>query len=210
MRPNDRRSARPADVASRLLVVAALATSIALGDEPPELPAKNAAVVAFAVDRLGEKVGNGQCTSLAIEALRAGGARGLRKGGDDEVDYEWGTPVDRPADLLPGDVLQFRDAVFESSRRIGEGRSFTIESRTRTFPHHTAIVEEVRREGRELVILHQNTGPTDAPETERQLVQRDTLKMYDLQPGGSIWAYRPVGDDRDRLESKYQPANPDR
>ena len=164
-------------------------------------------MVAFAREHLGAKVGDGQCTSLVSEALQEAGARGLRRGEDVALDYEWGEPVDKPADVLPGDVLQFRDAGFVSRRRVRVGRSVGIYHETRTFPHHTAIVEEVRKGGKEIVILHQNMGPTDVPEADREVVRRDTLKISELQPGGSIWAYRPVeGKGRGRFTQSREDA----
>lgn len=194
MPASDRRPLIPARIAPMIVLACVGLAAPSRADDPgpdPDLPPANAAVVAFAREHLGEKVGDGQCTSLAREALRDAGMDGLRRGKDEADDYEWGEPVDEPADVLPGDVLQFRDAVFVSRRRVRVGRAVGISHETMTFPHHTAIVEEVRRGGKELVILHQNTGPANVPEADRQVVQRDTLKMSDLQPGGEIRAYRP-------------------
>ncbi len=156
------------------------------------VPPLNARVLRFAQDQLGRKVGDGQCTSLAVEAYQHAGAS-LSRPFEPDGDFVWGEFVEKAPDVLPGDVLQFRDAVFKSrQRRTVRGRA-TIEIREHVFPHHTAIVEESRDGGRVLVILHQNTGPDDATDAERMIVQRETLRMSELK-SGTIRAYHPVAD----------------
>jgi hypothetical protein len=191
---------RDGRLATLLVLIPALLALPARGDDEAEpLPPLNASVLEFARGHLGEKVGDGQCTAVAIEALKRAGARPYPSDDQGDGDYAWGTPVERPQDVRPGDVLQFRDATFQSRRRVRRGNRVAIHTSTRTFPHHTAVVEEVREGGKVLVILHQNTGPDDAPESERQVVQRDTLRMADLKDdGGWIKAYRPVAEGGSR------------
>lgn len=175
---------------ARMVVVLAVVAGV--GGDAEDERGLNAKVVAFARSRIGEKVGNGQCTSLVIGALGAAGARRFPDGPDDE-DYVWGEYVEQPEDVRAGDVLQFRDVVFKSRRRVRRGARTVIRSETRFFPHHSAIVDEVREGGRIIVILHQNAGPGSMSEEERMTVKREALDMEDLQEGGWIKAYHPVG-----------------
>src|SRR4029077_1244340 len=78
----------------------------------PSLPPLNEKVLEFARSKKGEMVGDGECTSLAREAFQFAGARRFPPYGFDE-DFVWGTQVESLEKALPGDVLQFRDAVFK-------------------------------------------------------------------------------------------------
>jgi hypothetical protein len=51
----------------------------------------------------GKKVGDGQCISLAVEALRYAGAK--RYPFDPSGDYVWGRPVASFKEALPGDII---------------------------------------------------------------------------------------------------------
>jgi hypothetical protein len=153
----------------------------------PALPPLNAKVLAFAQENKGEKILDGQCTSLARAAIRAAGARRFPfEGGGDFV---WGEPVPSFRDALPGDVLQFRDAVFEGKRYVTKRRWVSWKQE---YHHHTAIVAEVREKGNVVVVLHQNVGPNDAPDSEKKVVQEGTLRTNSLKEGGKVWIYRPV------------------
>ncbi len=156
--------------------------------ETPALPPVNALVVEYARDHLGKKVTNGQCTSLAVEALREAGAKRLSMSGT-EGDFIWGRPVESFKDALPGDILQFRDAVFKGKRSLSKDRILTWRE---DYPHHTAIVVDVKERGKVVKILHQNTGLNEKSDAEKMIVQEGTLRLDALQPGGKIWIYRPV------------------
>jgi hypothetical protein len=155
-------------------------------DGTPEL---NRKVLEYARSQRGRRVGDGECTALAVAALRQAGARRLPPYGRDE-DYVWGEEVPIH-EARPGDVLQFRAAVFKGSRRSPGGRRLW----TYTFPHHTAIVSGVGQggAGTVLTILHQNAGPSK-DEAKRRIVQEGTITLAELQPGGRVRAYRPVPD----------------
>lgn len=151
-----------------------------------EIPELNQRVLAFAREHLGEKVGDGSCVSLAIEALSSAGAREFPEAGADEpADYVWGEPVETPNKLLPGDILQFRVAVFAGSDATKSWR--------KTFPHHTAIVAGVSKTkaGFVVTILQQNAGRATSKIAERQVVKQDRLRFRDLRPGGVVKGYRP-------------------
>ncbi len=92
----------------------ALVLCVALGT--PDDDPTPAAVVAFAREHLGTRVGNGQCTSLIVEAYREAGARRPTRE-DEGSEVRWGEPVASFSDVRPGDVLTFRDAVFQGRYR---------------------------------------------------------------------------------------------
>jgi hypothetical protein len=155
------------------------------------IPPLNLKVVEFARDFVGKKVGSGECTSLASEALKHADARRYRLGGP-EVDYIWGLPVSSFRDALPGDIIQFRDAVFEGKMRLSNRRTRWWRHE---YHHHTAIITEVRENGRLVTLLHQNVGPDDATDAEKKVVQEGTLRSDSLKEGGKVWIYRPVARD---------------
>ena len=96
-------------------------------------------IVAYVRSKLGQKVGNGECTALAVEALRHCDARR-----PDTVQGIWGDEVKLLRDLQPGDILQFEDAIFVKQHVRGDGALLTLTSH---YPHHTAIVARVRKWG---------------------------------------------------------------
>jgi hypothetical protein len=175
-----------------LVVLAVALVVVANADEKPEpLPPLNEKVFEFAKGNLGKPVGDGVCITLAVEALREAGAkRGSFR--DPNGDYTWGDPVPDLKDALPGDILQFRDAVFQGQRSLGRGRTTRWHAE---YPHHTAIVAKVERQGKLITIYHQNVATKGKDETEKGKVQEGELRMESLQKGGWVKAYRPVSPD---------------
>ncbi len=174
-----------------LLMVGAIIGLAPCGEPKPE-PAGtlNDSILAFARERLGEKVGRGECTDLVVAAFEACGARRFPPFGRD-ADFVWGQPVDDRDEVRPGDILQFRDAIFKGRRRVFRRGQTVIEFWKRSFPHHTAIVAGVRDKGRTLLILHQNSGSADTPEDERKSVHEDVLRLRELT-SGTVKVYRPI------------------
>jgi hypothetical protein len=180
----------------KVRILSVLAVSFLLAaDAPkePEVPAWNRKVLAFARDHLGKKVGDGECATLAVRVLEEAKARRFHTSRDGE--YVWGelirtvTPEKKqPGDVLPGDILQFRDAVLV--RKVGRTTS------EYTYPHHTAIVEAVKSDGKILELLHQNAGDFDASAEMRRKVQRASLSLTDLKKG-FIKVYRPQPPEGD-------------
>lgn len=143
-------------------------TTTDTGDKPDpsknskDLPPLNRDVLNFAVEKIGEQVGNGECWTLALEALQAAGAAPPR-GNDFGADVAL-------KDILPGDILQFTSARFE------DANSYAILGT----PGHTAIVYAVS--GRKVLLLHQNFG--------KKVVT--TLDInFDNMVQGTVEAYRP-------------------
>ena len=144
-------------------------------------------VVQFCKDNIGKMIGDGECGTLAVKAMEAAGAKPFHmyKESPGEGDFVWGEQVfvleikdgkrkRDPADgkARPGDVVQYRDAVFRSSNSI-----FLAQ-------HHTAVVAEAKPDG-VLIVFEQNIAG-------KKEVNRATLRTNQLA-GGWIRVYRPVG-----------------
>jgi hypothetical protein len=181
-----------ADPARKVVAIDLAATTPAA-----PIPPLNQKVLEFARERMGEKVADGQCMSLAVEALRYAGAK--RYPFDPSGDFVWGRPVASFKEALPGDILQFRNAVFQGKRWISRRRWVAWHHE---YPHHTAIVLEVRERGRVVAILHQNVGAPDAAEATKQVVQKASIRPESLQAGGAVAIYRPVARDEGEIRRK--------
>jgi hypothetical protein len=143
-------------------------------------------LVQFCKDNRGKKVGDGECGSLAVEAMKAAGAKPFHefKENPGERDFVWGKLVfvievvdgkrkREPADARarPGDVIQYRDTTFRSTQGVY------------LFAHHTSVVAEAKSTG-ELVLYEQNMRG------KKEVTQR-TMRPSELS-GGWIRVYRPV------------------
>ena len=151
----------------------------------------NPKVLAFAKKSIGKQIGDGECATLAVEAMKEAGAKPLRdyKDSPKEGDYVWGelvygleiaptlrtesTPVGTT--VKPGDIIQFRDAKF--SGKAGGG-TYSSEA-----SHHTAVVVGASKDGKTLEVLQQNVNG-------KKTVAAATVKLNDLQSGW-VKVYRP-------------------
>jgi hypothetical protein len=115
-------------------------------------------------------VGNGECWTLAFEALKAAGAHLPGRGGYGT--YVFGRAVSQDK-IVPGDVLQFMKARYEETTPGGG-------SYTHVLPQHTAIVGEVK--GSKITLIHQNYNGRRVTRTSIDLATRKS---------GSVKAYRP-------------------
>jgi hypothetical protein len=131
----------------------------------------NRKVVQFARARMGQQVGNGECWTLADQALRAAGAH--RPGERGYATYVFGRQISRPA-LQPGDIIQFEGVQF---KHYGPNGSWS----SNAFPHHTAVVAAVR--GTRITLLHQNVGGS-------RRVQTGVIDMNDFRRG-TLRYFRP-------------------
>ena len=168
-------SARCCHLSWRVLWATAIGEDAPLGES----------IVSFARSKVGQKIGDGECTSLAVQALRHCHAQR-----PDPVRGVWGDEIKALRDLQPGDILQFENATFVKQHVRDDGAILTL---TSSYPHHTAIVARVRKRGPKpvLVILHQNASvPGDDAEAQK-LVTEWTLEMA-TKRGGTVTAYRPV------------------
>lgn len=111
------------------------------GDEKPTPDALRAQVVAFARQKIGDRVGSGECFDLADRALRDAGANSAADFGQvtPNGNYRWGTSINL-SQLRPGDIIQFRN--YRYVRRITEADGSWAEDEQER-PHHTAIVDSI-------------------------------------------------------------------
>lgn len=131
----------------------------------------NEQVVDFVQDRMGKKVGRGECWDLAAEALNSAGATW-------DGSYGWGVVIEPGTDsILPGDVIQFKDVELEWVEGNSRNRM--------TMPHHTAVVIDVKAPG-VFIIAHQNFGPIGRKVGTTELVLAHVKK-------GRTTFYRPQG-----------------
>jgi hypothetical protein len=127
-------------------------------------PTYNAKILEFAVNHLGMQVGNGECSTLAADALIYAGAKPADG-------YVFGAKIPMSS-IQGGDILQFENALFAGQLywlRLG-------------FPHHTAIVDSVQ--GTTVVVLQQNYNNS-------RVVRMTALDFADFQ-SGTVTAYRAV------------------
>ena len=154
----------------------------------PDVPKQ---VVAFCQSHVGKQVGDGECSSLAGEALDSAGAKGITGSSPGSDDYVWGdlvcvieaqgkTNFDRETQarkVKPGDIIQFRDAEFASYSNGGSATS----------SHHTAVVVGVAGYGKQIMILQQNFGGS-------RFVAKATLNVDEMR-NGWMRVYHPVSKD---------------
>lgn len=125
-------------------------------------------VVSYCKQNLNKKVDRGECWDLARFALDYAEA-------DWESPYDFGTKVDYKTEKLKaGDILQMENITFSWT----EGDN----TYTATFPHHTAIVYEVKTDGK-IVMAHQNFNNVRKVTTLE--ISLSSIQKGDLQ------AYRP-------------------
>lgn len=124
----------------------------------------NQGMVNFARSVVGQRIGNGQCTELAIAALRSAGAQ-------PNQGYVWGAGLRSVDQLQPGDIVQLYAARFDYPN--GSWAAFPSQ--------HTAVVTGV--EGSTIHVLEQNIAGSPVQEGH-----------YDVSylTAGRIELYRPV------------------
>jgi hypothetical protein len=153
----------------------------------------NEKIVKFCADKVGMKVGSGQCAGLPVEALKASGGKPFTdfKEFPDKGDYVWGELVyaleakDGAAEeqkvlkggVLPGDVMQLRDTKFSDGKYVRAANG-----------HHTVVVKTVQENGKVLVVLEQNSNG-------KMFVTESTYRLNDLKAGW-LRIYRPVPEGK--------------
>ncbi len=174
--------------------------------KPAPLPELNRKVLEFAREHVGQTIDSGQCNTLAVAALREAGATMPVQDPENRGDIAWGRLVatltaedHRANDILPGDILQFRDVrVFTSTIRGG-----AIRTNDRQYPHHTAVVLAVS--GHDLRVLHSNVDRPKTSKAKKLAVQEDPLPLDDMKRG-TIWVYRPISKDEPAAGDAEGPA----
>ncbi len=133
-----------------------------------KLPELNAQVVNYAISCLGKQVGNGECWTLAAEALDAAGAMPAEE-------FSFGHELKKKEPWLPGDVIQFKACKFE----VHYSNGYSVEEMG--FPNHTAIIYST--DGSRITLIHQNYRMI-------KLVQVSTIDMSTMTDG-SYKVFRP-------------------
>jgi hypothetical protein len=170
-----------------LEVLACRQATPAAADEKPKLPELNRKIVQFCTDNLGKKVGDGECGSLAFAAVDKVGAKGpsdlpAPKPPMMKDDFIWGRLLEPKEDVLPGDIMQFRDVEIKfTSPRLSYSYSY---------PHHTSIVAEVKGK-QKFVVFEQNVGGPDKTDEQRRVVQQTSFDLS-AKVKGTVWIYRPI------------------
>ena len=144
----------------------------------------NVQIVDFCKQHLGQQVGDGECFALASHAFRAAGLTRPSEQTPNHGDFVWGKLVlylqgngsesaaeGTMANIMPGDVIQFRDAVFKKKKH------------SEHFKHHTAVVEEVANGGNDMKLLQQNYAG-------KKFVTELELHLPDMKSGW-IRVYQP-------------------
>lgn len=133
------------------------------------MPTLNQRIVSYAQSKLGTKVGNGECWTLANNALRAAGA--VTPSGSGASLYVWGRIVAQSR-LAAGNIIQFSNYQLRIDNPDGSWRTLT-----RGAPRHTAIVESVGSNGA-VVVLEANVDAS-------KKVRRTTLYLRSGEVDGS-------------------------
>ena len=119
-------------------------------------------VMNFINQKMGMRHGNGECFTLADDALKKAGAKSAADFGTvtEDADYVWGTAV-KLGDVKPGDLIQFRNYQYvRTIKTTNADGSWSEKDEKEGRPHHTAIVEQVNGDG-SIVVLEQNARKGD-------------------------------------------------
>jgi hypothetical protein len=132
----------------------------------PLIPPVNQRILDFAKKNAGQQVGNGECWTLANEALKAAGARHPSV-------MVWGRKLSAGEEPMPGDVIQFTSVTFHSKKGTSHYGG----------PDHTAIIEQVVSPG-VFLLLQQNMGGN-------KTVSEATIDLA-TKTEGELAIYRPM------------------
>jgi hypothetical protein len=151
-------------------------------------------VMAFITQRMGTRHGDGECYTLADDALKKAGAKSAADYGKitEDADYVWGTAV-KLTEVKAGDFVQFRNYRYERTiKTTNPDGSWSEKDDKKGRPHHTAIVEQVNGDG-SLVVLEQNapkgdpvarntlffkSGTTESDNTKTTVKVTGTFRFY--------------------------------
>lgn len=106
-----------------------------------KLPELNVRIVNYAISNLGKEVGNGECWTLAAEAMDAAGAMPAEA-------ISFGRELKKKETWLPGDIIQFKACRFE----VHFANGYSVEEMG--YPNHTAIIYST--DGSRITLIHQN------------------------------------------------------
>lgn len=136
-------------------------------------------VYTYAQEHFGTKVGDGECWTLANEAVRSAGGRPPASASL----YNWGTTIEL-GQLARGDVVQFSRYTVRITQSDGAWQELT-----RGAPRHTAIVETVRPNG-EVVVLEANVDASKNVRRTTLYFQSGTVGEAEVAVSGSFTFYQ--------------------
>ena len=160
----------------------------------------NPAVLLWATGKSGQKVGAGECWDLANSALKNAGAGSSADFGPmgPNDDYIWGDEVPDLKDVLPGDILQYRDysqttttttdVTFKDGTGPVDDPSVSIDH-----AHHTAIVKTNPGNGA-LTVLEQNHGGN------KEAVKSTAIRWKDAAPKITVTKKMVKREDNGKVE----------
>ena len=103
------------------------------------IPKANKLILEFATNSINKKVGNGECWTLAANALNTSNAKW------DGI-FEFGKKVNYPTEkALPGDIIQFKNIKIKD------------ENETMVMAQHTGIITKINNDG-SVEIANQNVN----------------------------------------------------
>ena len=116
-------------------------------------------ITSFVTQRMGTRHGNGECFTLADDALKSAGAKSAADFGKltPSADYVWGTAV-TASDAKAGDVIQFSNYRYDRKVETRNPKSVSTDEDFQERPHHTAIVESVNTDDGSMTVLEQNAA----------------------------------------------------
>ena len=190
-------------VQMRLSMIAILLTVVGLSPSC-EGQTLNSKVTTFLAGKVGARIGGGECAHAASEALRAAGAEFTNTdlGADSPAagDYVWGTLVksisivsakwtdSKPTTkLLPGDIIQYRNA------------RFVYPTFSSTTTQHTSVVATVNIAGAPTFVYQQNFN-------QIRTLRKDSIDITKLV-SGYLRIYRPKARIAQTGQSKFSLTN---
>lgn len=173
----------------------------------------------------GRAAGKGECWDLAEEALAKSGAKTSNDLGviTPDSDYVWGDQIGDVRQVIPGDIIQFRDhkvttkTVTRVTFQDGTWRSQEQEVFAIRGPQHTAIVNSKMAKDGSIQILEQHVRPSPVVRLNRiylteanppqppkkaelqknpktgKLESAEVTTTVTISVEGTVWAYRPQG-----------------
>lgn len=190
----------------------------------------NQKIATWVQGKKGQKVGDGECWTLAENALKQAGAKTSYDFGKvtANADYIWGTEI-KVADIKAGDILQFRDHKIKVVTKIKvrfDDDSGWDEEEEEEFSrgHHTAVVDGTPDADGVVATLEQNIKPDGKVVQAKSLHTRsvaakstkEVKSVYDedakkkrnatvttevtITVTGTIWAYRPQKAEEEKTE----------
>jgi hypothetical protein len=134
-------------------------------------------ILDYSRSQMGKQVGNGECWTLAAEAMNAAGTR-------PPIEYNFGRELKENEVVIPGDIIQFTSMTFVDDR----GWTWTL-----GLPNHTAVISAVSA-NRTITVFQQNVGG-------KKIVMTQTINLA-RKTGGSYQIFRVVPQPAGHFEPK--------